>query len=79
MQPFALYLKDIKKYIFIPSGETFRALEIAILVAVGLALTQISDFTEWRTYISALGVAAVNAAVAFIKGQIPPSKPIPKE
>ncbi len=68
----------IRNYIFDLKGEALRGLIITILGAAIQAAyhTDLSTVTDWKAWAIGVAVAAGNAAIAFIFGRIPPSKPV---
>lgn len=61
-----------RNYIFVPSGEVIRGLEIAVItgaiqVAIGLNWDKLES---WRTYVIAIAAGAITAGLAYIKGKI---------
>lgn len=66
------YWKSIKEYVFIPSGETVRALEItAITEVVNIAYkTDLATVTNWKSWAISLAVGVATAVIAAAKGKI---------
>lgn len=70
-------MKLIRNYVFVPSGEAMRGLEVAVATAVVNAVykTDLTQLGNWRTWAMGIGLAAVVEAVAYIKGKLPPAGP----
>ena len=64
-------IEQIRNYVFVPSGEAIRGLEVAIGTAIVEQLSGVSDLTSWRTYLVAVITAAAVAGIAYIKGRLP--------
>lgn len=62
-----------RSYTFVPSGETVRALEVAVATAAVQVAASL-DWTKlenWKTYAISIAAAGIVAGVAYIKGKIP--------
>lgn len=67
--------KAVKDYVFVPSGEAIRGFEITVLWAVvnSIKTEDLSNLGEWRTWATGVGLAALVAGLAYIKGKLPTS------
>lgn len=63
----------VSSYVWKPSGEAIRGLELVIITVVLQQLSGIESVTDWKSYAGGVAVAVVLAVVAFIKGQLPPA------
>lgn len=66
-------LSAIRNYVFVPSGETIRAVEVTVGTAVAKVAVTLdwTQFGNWHTYATALGTAGIVSLVAFVKGKLP--------
>ena len=61
----------ISSYVFKPSGEAVRGLELVIITVVLQQLSGIESVTDWQSWIRGVVIAVVLAAVAYAKGLLP--------
>jgi len=67
----------IRNYVWVPSGEAVRGLEVAVASEIVQVIyrTDLAAVTNPKTWALSVGLAAMTAAVAYIKGKLPPAPP----
>lgn len=68
-------LDQIRSYVFVPSGELIRGAEVAVATAVIGSLSGVTDWGEWRMWLTAAAVAGATALLGFAKGKLPSATP----
>lgn len=66
-----MLLKLIRNYVWNGWGEALRGVEVVIAVTILTSLTGIQSVTDWRTYLTGVGVAVIVAGAAYVKGRLP--------
>lgn len=64
-------IRRIRNYVWDTFGEAIRGVEVVIATVLLTGLTGLQDVTDYRSWATGLGVAAIVAAAAYVKGRLP--------